>query len=698
MTPITDPELLAKLNRAAPVDDPRLLAQLRFDIDFTAKPAEVRAGIQKLAPEDRGDAMKAWARAHADKTRGAANPTAMTIADKMLQGIQGTPIGSFADEATAGIGSLLNTVTGGMVGRPYDEGKAFYQAEQEAADKASTKLGSLPVVGDITTGSLAKFTGGLMTAPMAPTLRVAQGTTMLPAAANAAATGAAYGGLYGAGEGESLGERGLNTAIGGGLGAGLGGLLAPVARGVANAYEGVRNGIRPLPPEIAGMNRTAVGKLAQSADDDGLLGTYPRQAGELGRDGMLADMGRNLRMDAARIARNPGEGATTVMNALNQRKEGAPMRIRMDVDRALGPAENMPETVRNIRQKANAQAQPHYDAYYNSPMLDTPAVEAVLQRAEASGALARARRMVATQGHDPDAPENLPRLLDQIKRSSDDMASAARQTGEHEAHMVYSDLSRQIRGAADRASGQPHYADARRISGEGQAFEEAAELGATAFSKALSPDQMAMDRGRLSPFATQAYDAAGRNQVRQTMGNAATQWGPNGDSAARTQLGSENAYKKLAIIAGPQRANMLVNRLDAETGFERTRVLANENSVTSTMQAAAKKWPTADAAETSRALGQKSLPGIALQGTYWIGNVLSGGAINEARMRTAADAAHMLTRQGVARDEIARGLLAYANRRNLTGASRDRIEDFIRALGAGARSSVVDGATNPSVP
>lgn len=662
-------------------------------IDYSADRETVRKAIAARPAADRPRLLKAWATATVAKEREGGG-LGQWLNDRARTLSRGTPVGSWLDEANALLASGAHKVTSGAVGSPYDEAVAYERAQDDARDKEASLVATIPGVGDVTTATLEKLAGGLLSARGAPGITVARGQTMLPQLANATATGAGYGALYGAGEGE-----GMDRVTNGLVGTAIGGLLGPGfylgARGIGNAYTWAANKLARKPGALAQYEPRAVEKMARMAEDDGLPASYARQAAELGPEGMLGDMGQNLRMGTARIARNPGEGRTTVLDALNARKEGAPGRITQDVDAALGPPVNVPETVDTIRRQANTQARPYYDQFYQSPLPVTQEVQAVLQRAEAGGLLNQARRTLALQGHNPDAAASLPRLLDQLKRSADDAAGLARQQGEHEAHMIYTQFARDVRRAADAASGGGAYRMARDISGTGQQFEEAVDLGRGAFSKSLSPDQMRYDIQHLrSPAAQQAYGVAARDQVRQIMGNSATAYGPNGDNAARRALGADNAREKLDIIAGPQGARQLTRRLDAETTFERTRDMADRNSITSTMQAAEKLFPGEGASDIANKLGAKSFSGVAMEAAYRVANILTGGAINEGRQRVAAHAAEMLVAQGVRRDEIARALLQYVSQNQVVGARRVAIERLARDLMMGARAPLIEGALN----
>ena len=144
-----------------------------------------------------------------------ASPMMTAVDDTVRNLARGTGIGSFLDEANAATASILPEMLGG---RPYDEALAYQRAKNELADKESTVVGKLPVIGDVTVGGLTKLAGGIASAPVTPMARVFQGATLAPRVGNAALTGAGYGALYGAGEGEGMADRATDAAMGAAIG------------------------------------------------------------------------------------------------------------------------------------------------------------------------------------------------------------------------------------------------------------------------------------------------------------------------------------------------------------------------------------------------------------------------------------------------------------------------------------------------
>ena len=663
--------------------EPQQTPEIDMGVSWDAPESEVRAAINVLPNKMRGAAMKEWSKRRVSKERKEAG-NAQTAYDVGRNLLRGTPVGSWLDEGVAGVKS--------MFGGDYDENVALERERNAAADANATKLGTLPLIGDVTTGGLTKLAGGILSAPISPALRIAQGAALLPRMANAAATGVAYGGVYGAGEGEGA-DRAKNAALGAVVGGGVGAAVPAVAQGVGNAWSGLRNARQnPLPYDTA-----AVSRVARAVDDDMLVPRYAREAADLGPPGMLADMGENLRGQAGAIANSPGAGQHRIFQALRGRRDGATHRIEGDLSAALGPAANVPRTVDRLRNEASARAAPHYDQFYNTPIRPTPELEAVLRRVPQS-AWQEAQRLAEMEGVDLANVLNTGRGLDLIKRAVDDMAQGAERGSNLE--RLSSNIARDLRNETDRILSPNNpaaspWAIARREAGEGLQFREAAEEGQGAFRRSLTPDQMDVDLDRMNPLQQEAYRVGARDAARTTMGNAGTAWGPNGDAAARRMLQTEFGAEKVRRIApNPANADRLAQRLETETRFAGTDQAVMQNSATARRQAAQQEFPgPTNSAEEAYRLGSRTVTGVVLEGVYRLGNLLTNGAVDERRARIADHAARMLIAQGVGRDAIMQGLQQFIQRRRLSGNQAQRISRFIERFGQGAPIAAAGGAT-----
>lgn len=728
--PIVSPESMAPIGSGMGASD---LGKVDTSGDVNA----VRARIAALPEQHQPAALRKWAKEYVAKER-ANGGTMQSISDFVRNVARGSPVGSWLDEANAGTSAALHAVTGGYAGAPYDEALAYQRETDKAIDADSKKLGSIkvPIVGDVdvTTGGLQKLGGGVASAVAAPMVNLVRGTTILPRIINQAATGGVYGGIYGSGEGETAGERIKSGVIGSAAGTALGAVAEPVVTGVGNLANATANQFRRTPQGVRGYDRGAVDRVARAAEDDNLAARYPREAANLGEEGMLADMGDRLRSQAGTLANRPGPEKTVVARALEERHSGrdpsgqqvapgAAGRITADVDQALGPAANIPETIEATRQHYRQAAEPYRQAFESGPVPFTAALEQNLAHIVENhpNILRDAQRLAADAqfaGLNQTPQQFFARQLpngqyeitrvpnavewDAIKKAFDNMAHSpgASRTDQ----TLYGNAARRIREAVDQAlspgsPGQSPYAQARGLEAENFRIADAVEAGQGAFAKSNTPDQMRAEmfgvggRGGMTPPELAGYALGGREHVRNVMGNASTQWGENAATAARSSLGSGHAREKLELVAGPQAAENLIRRLEAETTFAKTRQDVLMNSKTADRMQGGHEFPKAGGADAANELAKTSITGQALKYGYRLANALLGGALEERRVRTALDAANMLVAQGARRDEIARGLFQYAQQNQVSQARRDLLVRLARTIATGPRQQAIDAAT-----
>jgi hypothetical protein len=651
----------------------------------------------------------------------AAKPAWIRTFDDKLQQIAKGAI-PWADEIKA----FLGPMAGGGEGT-YEENLAEEVEKGKAADKDSTVLGKvkIPYVGEteITTGTAAKVGGGIASAFATPAVRVMQGATMIPRIVNSAIPSAIWGAIYGSGEDKENRLRG--AGVGAGLGFGMGAATPAVGSAAANTWRAARNAFSPSPGALRQYERGAVSRVGRAFAADDVANTYPRQAAELGPEGMLADMGRNLRLQAGAVYNAPGEGATTVGRAITDRHTGARHRIEAQTDASLGPAANMPETIEATAQHYRAQAQPHRQQFQNNPVPFTPQLENLLEhiRENTPAVLGEARRYAnewsringtqpqffarqnANGGWDIDRIPNATEW-DHIKRAFDAMTRGGNASRTDQT--IYGDLARTVRDTVDEAlsPGAPNqspWAQARGLERENFQIREAAEAGEKAFERGMTPDELRAEmfgvgpqgRGAMDPPELAGFRLGARQNVRNIMGEAATQHGENASAAARSKLGSLYAREKLGLITErQQQADDLIHRLDAETRFANTRQAVTQNSATAERQAAQAEFPSA----VANPITNTTVVGLGHQAARGFANMLFGGLINESRARIAADAARMLVAQGADRDRIVQALMQRAQQRNLPPAQREAILSAANRIMQGAEKPAVDAVTSSDPP
>lgn len=615
------------------------------------------------------------------------------------------PFGSWLDEASAGIDAGLNKISGGRIGQTYDEAKAYQNARQRYIDKNASGI-----------EKGAAMAGGVIASAPFGAARVFRGAALLTEIGNAALTGAGYGALYGAGEGEGT-NRIWNALEGAGWGGAIGAAAPSVARGVGNAVNYFTNRGAPLPAALQQFERGAVNRVADDITSSGLTPSqYARQSQELGPQGMLLDMGEDLRGSAETLANTHGPQLPIVRGELNARRADAPDRIRAGVDRALGPERNLGQFVDTVTRGTRQQAAPYYDQFHATSIPVTPEIRNVLDSIPAS-AFNRAQTLARADGYrqqfrlrpvnDPmqamtgvqrTAPEAVPTGLeyDYLKRAVDDLAQGA-ERGSNEAR-IYGNLARQLRTTIDTHLSpndptQSAWAIARSIAGDGLEGREAAELGSTVFSSKRDPNIVADELSNLSQAGQTMYRHGARNNLRQIMGRAATNFGTNGDATARRTLNSEFARQNVAQIAGGPRANHLARLVDAENTMAESFNEIMRNSATARRQAGQSRLPVGAGApvntEAPRSTGELVFA-IARRGV----NALMNNALGERAGRIMADQARLLTARGIDRETYVNALMQLANHRQTTGAQRDAIIRILNAVSQNTRQPVIENRTS----
>lgn len=626
-----------------------------------------------------------------------AHPTIRAVDDIVRNLARGTPVGSWMDELSAGANAGLDKVSGGLLGEPYDTGVAYQRARDRASDTNATKVGELPVIGDVTTAGLEKLAGGIAAFPAAPFAKIVKGASALPTMANAAINSAGYGGLYGAGMGDTPQDR-LENA---GEGATLGGLLGPIGVGAArvggNVLSAARGVLKPLPATLKGLSRRAVDYVSKDFDADlwahGSV-SYAQQAADLGPHSMLADMGSAMREHLGGLATKPQVNAP-IVRAIEGRASGAEQRLDSAIDQAAGPPVNVPQMIEQMTTAKKAAAAPLYNRFYNTTIKPTDELVSILH-AVPQKAYQAAYNMMQGERLDPNAIGNSGRMVDLIKRGLNKIVGdhTDKLTGQvDDEGRVYSKLAKQLTDETDRilSPNDPTksvWAIARKTAGEHLRLKAAFDEGQKALDKNLSADQMAYDMRKMSPEERQMYRTGARQKIRAVAENASTASGANPDTAERKMLSTRNAEKKIGFIASsPSSGRALTRTVKQETTFANTEREVLRNSKSASRIEQGKRYPL-DQTDSHAPI---SVEQIAFGGVRKVIDTLVGGALTEARVKAASDAAKMLIAQGADRDAIAKGLRGYLKGQNVTMRQRVAITRVINQVLHGSRGALIDG-------
>ncbi|ADV12927.1 hypothetical protein [Mesorhizobium ciceri] len=302
---------------------------------------------------------------------------------------EGVPIaGPYIDKgltaASAGIGSLLTD-------EPYSKVNAEMTRMNEASRDAHPVARTLGNV----TGAVAGTLPAMMVAPEAFGI----GAASVPA--QALISGGTGGMINAADSAVRSGGDPRETFKGGLMGLGAG-LAAPVVgpligKGVKAVADNLHIG---AVARALGLDKRAVSVLVDAARQDAV---EPAKLAQLGNNGMLMDLGPNMRHTAGAIAATPGEGKAIVRNAIGARDADANWRIRSALNQTLGEA----PTPSRIIDRANTNQQrlaPEYrEALRDAGPVDTLPIaryletEAQTLRGEPQRLVQRVRSMLDYQ-------------------------------------------------------------------------------------------------------------------------------------------------------------------------------------------------------------------------------------------------------------------------------------------------------------
>lgn len=164
------------------------------------------------------------------------------------------------------------------------------------------------------------------------------------------------------------------AATGGALGAAVGGGVPVVARAIGAGVQALANrtaGATRAPGAGNAATDEVLGALRADRVDPAAL---PERAAALGPEGMLLDLGPNMRNLAGSVASLPGEGRATVVDALTGRRAGATRRIAQDLDQNFGPAPVPSQVDAGLEQGQRALG-PRYEEVFDDAMaVDTQAI------------------------------------------------------------------------------------------------------------------------------------------------------------------------------------------------------------------------------------------------------------------------------------------------------------------------------------
>lgn len=494
------------------------------------------------------------------------------------------------DEAVAGAAAAVDPVAdlfrSQPVGGSFDERYARHLANQRMIDASSRARHPVAsVVGDV--GAVAAMVPAV--AGRAATAAVPLGTKMLQGAGIGAGYGAASG--FGAGEG-GLENRLMGAAEGGALGAATGGLL-PIATTAAGAvlrpaWQFVQARVNPAQTAARIVDRA----ITAGGRDVGVVSRRLADAAARGDPLSLADVGGDQVQRLGRTVINlGGPGASALKTKINAEAIGQGARIADAVDQHLGvPGTTYQEAKHAIMDARSGGAEPHYRAFYQTPIPDTPQLASILNTPAGRAGLAAARTNslnrrqpgaqwfvdnVTPEGevighHVPNA-----RALDEVRRTiraqmEEAMASPAgqpfarpRDTPRSIAiRSVYNDLTNEMMAAGETHLGARNgpFAAANAAGLDNIQADEAIEFGRDIFKH--DPRVIAQRMGQGGPGRHRVFNPGQQDLVRVGTADAVRQ---------AVESGNFTANKLYKFFSSPEDINRLRPVFRTPADFQRFR-------------------------------------------------------------------------------------------------------------------------------
>ncbi|BAB48028.1 hypothetical protein [Mesorhizobium japonicum] len=541
--------------------------------------------------------------------------------------LNGVPIvGPYLKQGAESLGAKVNSALSGK--SEADVRYASDQATNRAVNDNPYTAGSGNIVGAVA--------GTLPAVVAAPELfgagEAGLGMRSVVSALTGGTINAADSGVRSGGDPAAMERRGL-------IGAGFG-LIAPgggtlIGKGIGSAVDYLT---RPGASELGNFSRATLAKITGAMNADGLTPQAVQQRlTRLGPDAMLADAGPNLQQTAAGLVAKPGEARGIIQDAIAQRDAGANQRIRSTLDSELGPAPVPSQINAGITANQAALSPEYRVALQNAGPVDTLPIARYLDqdiqtlRGEPQRVLQRVRAMLdhvptpqeiaqaRALGQPPpgnslvtDAGEllNARHAVDDMLQTTQgsnalNALSTARQAiddelrasvpGIKEVDAKYSELARQ-RDAVQRG---------QTVLSSGRESPRPAEL-AQEVQQGAQPQGM-----QVGPSAVPVRLREGaRAEIERIVGTNL-----NDRVALQGLIKGQGDWnpQRLATLFGQDKAQRLLDVLDAERTFANTSNFVTKNSATAARLQAVKSLDGGD------------VPGLGMVDSYKAGGLLGLG-------------------------------------------------------------------------
>ena len=471
------------------------------------------------------------------RTQGA---QASTLERGALTALQGPAFG-FLDELAGAISAPVRALRDNIpLGQAYREGRDVVRGkvgsfmEERPITGTALQIGtSLP----FNPASALRTAGAQMLGRAPAAVSAAQPITTAGRIVRATGEGLAYGALGGIGgsEAETLPELFTDAATSAVLGAGVGGGGQTVA---AAASPIIRQATTRISPAAAGSY--AQQKVAEALLRDvppNLEGSALTRAQArfrtMGPEARVVDVGgRNTQRLLDITAITPGRTGQATEQAIMQRQAGRAGRLETAADRALGTqGADVGDVITNLNTQRAAAARPLYQQVDPLPVVLDDAAVNLLRRSRNLHNDAQNKFLVET-GQEIDLSALKPgdtvpfKVLDSLKKSIDDAASAANRAGKGDDVRIFGNLAEELVGKLDDISpkneaGQSIYKAAREMWAGPSKLIDAAEMGAKSMRENVTEINKVM--GKMTESELDAFRVGALQALRDQVGTQAGQ-------------------------------------------------------------------------------------------------------------------------------------------------------------------------------
>lgn len=616
---------------------------------------------------------------------------------------KGAPIvGSFLDEmnaaTNAGLHPLLGTgAPGQSFSQRYDANVANERGQDRQFESAHPVLSTgLQLGGGVASGGAllkgAPAVGNFILGNSGGNIA----TRIAAGAASGAGLGAASG--FGAGEG-NLENRTAEALRGGAIGAGVGAAIPPVtSTGAALAKMLMNRSAGSQTAAGLGVPRSAVDRVAKNVAGDELTPmTAATRAGEIGPDGMVLDMGRQLQGRGEAIASMPGKGQNRVVNSVEDRVRSSGDRMSAELDQHLGPSPDIVDLKGKIDTFYNQRAKPAYDQVMSAHQdVWDDTLQRLTRRPSIQKAVNDAVSLARENGEDIASPftrtqdglrlrPNVTPTLafwDYVKKSMDSRIGAmARNPDPNSAGKAnisaLLDTKRELVDHLDRLTSDG-YKNARGIAADKFTVQEALDGGLDIFKNSLLPEQFKEHLSQMGAVQRRVTEVGARRALQRLQENAPAGMSDGGRPVYRELLqGGENGdtAQKLRMLLGKDATDSLLGAAKRETGYQAAYNQVAANSRTTPRAEAIKDMQAPEAPIT--------LTGGLNRAAAYPVTKIANTIMNGGTERTREGVADLLTRAGPERDATVKALMDLNTKRagHMTPNLRDNIAAILMQPG-----------------